>query len=155
NTAGNGYGIWLDGNTASNATIQGNYIGTNVDGTASIASNVGIEVLNAPNVTVGGTASGAGNVVSGNSVGPASNAVHINGGGSTGAQIQGNYIGINAAGNAPVPNRYGVRIENAPGATIGGTSVAARNVISGNTASDGAGIIVLNPGATNTVIQGN
>jgi hypothetical protein len=155
NTTGNGYGIWLNGNTASNATIQGNYIGTNVDGTASIANNVGIEVLNAPNAKIGGTASGARNLVSGNSVGPASIGVHINGIGATGAQIQGNYIGTNANGNGSVPNRFGVRIENAPGATIGGPSAAARNVISGNTTSSGVGIIIIGATATNTVIQGN
>jgi Calx-beta domain len=66
-----------------------------------------------------------------------------------GNQIQGNFIGTNAAGTVAVPNHDGMRI-NVASETIGGTSPAARNVISGNTANG----ILLASGAAITV-QGN
>ena len=46
--------------------------------------------------------------------------------------VEGNLIGTNAAGTAAVANTdYGVHVAG-PGATIGGTSAGAGNVISGN-----------------------
>ena len=47
--------------------VQGNYVGTNAAGTAAIGnSNSGVEVLGGKSNVVGGTAAGAGNLVSGN-----------------------------------------------------------------------------------------
>src|SRR5438552_5808614 len=62
--------------------------------------------------------------------------------------VQGCYIGTNASGTAASPNNSGIRI-NIGGITIGGTTVATRNVISGNI---GDGIDILNGSST---IQGN
>jgi len=67
----------------------------------------------------------------------------------SGNDIEGNFIGTNAAGTAAVPNHDGMRI-NVASQTIGGASPAARNVISGNTANG----ILLDSGAAITV-QGN
>ncbi len=66
--------------------------------------------------------------------------------------IQGNYIGVNAAGTAGLPNGgSGVDVAS-PSNTIGGTSAGAGNLISGN---EGQGILLTGAGATGNLIQGN
>ena len=68
------------------------------------------------------------------------------------AVIQGNLIGTNVSGSAAIPNvGHGVELIGSANATIGGTTVAARNVISGN---DFDGIAV-GSSDSGTVIQGN
>jgi hypothetical protein len=80
------------------------------------------------NNTIGGTASGAGNLISGNS----GDGVLL-GGGASGNLIEGNRIGTNAAGTAAVPNgQEGVELGNDTDNTVGGTAAGAGNVISGN-----------------------
>ena len=62
------------------------------------------------NTVIGGTAAGAGNVISGNG----GEGVRIQDAGTTGTLVQGNKIGTNAAGTAAIPNtNAGVRIDNA------------------------------------------
>jgi len=52
---------------------------------------------------------------------------------TTGNQIQGNYIGTNAAGNAAIPNgNSGVQIDDGIENTIGGPTAGEGNLISGN-----------------------
>ena len=63
--------------------------------------------------------------------------------------IQGNYIGVDAGGNQPRPNLHGIQLLDSSNNVIGGTSVAAPNVISGNTFN---GIEISGPG---NIIQGN
>ncbi|HEX4590516.1 MAG TPA: FG-GAP-like repeat-containing protein [Gemmataceae bacterium] len=71
-----------------------------------------------------------------------------NGGGHT---IQGDYIGTD--GTTADPNGYaGVLVNNSANNLIGGTTAAARNVISGN---GGVGVFVANPLSTGNSIQGN
>ncbi len=64
--SGNGEaGIFLGGGTGSDAmgsVIQGNLIGTDISGTAALGNAAGIN-LGESNVTTGGTAAGAGNVI--------------------------------------------------------------------------------------------
>ena len=62
--------------------------------------------------------------------------------------IQGNYIGVDMAGNA-WRNFTGIILSNASGNVIGGTTAAARNVVSGNQFH---GISIF---GSNNVIQGN
>lgn len=62
--------------------------------------------------------------------------------------IQGNFLGIDAAGNAR-PNSLGIQLFNSSNNTIGGTTAAARNVISGN------GTNGVELGGSGNVIQGN
>src|SRR5439155_9607678 len=120
-------GVTIGGSAASGNTVQGNYIGLNAAGTAAIANRGGVSVIGAPANTIGGTAAGAGNVISGNQFegvfvfGPNANAV-----------IQGNLIGTNPAGTAAIGNGFrGVFFQTSSGNLLGGTSAAARNVISG------------------------
>ena len=55
--------------TATGNVVEGNYIGTNAAGTGAVGNtSLGVYV-GAPGTTVGGTASGAGNVISGNGAG--------------------------------------------------------------------------------------
>jgi titin len=121
---------------ASLDLVEGNLIGTNADGTAAIANKfdgVGILRFTVDHSTIGGTAAGAGNLISGN----ARNGIHITGTGVIGASgdflIEGNRIGTNAAGTAAVPNGGdGVFDQNGENDTIGGTAAGAGNLISGN-----------------------
>jgi uncharacterized delta-60 repeat protein len=67
--------------------------------------------------------------------------------------IQGNYLGTDAAGMVDRGNgAYGVRITDSSGNTIGGTSAAARNVISGN---DAGGVLLSGAKAKANLVQGN
>src|SRR5262249_23696552 len=64
--------------------------------------------------------------------------------------VQGNVIGLSAAGS-PLGNSRGIVVQNANN-LIGGTTAAARNIISGN-ASDG--LTMTSATATGNVVQGN
>jgi CSLREA domain-containing protein len=142
----NRYGILISGNGNQ---VQGNYIGTKANGTEALANSVdGVFIFPGSSTnTIGGTAAGARNVISGNS----GHGVQISGAGATGNQVQGNFIGTNAAGTAALGNYQGVRIDNASTNTVGGTTAGSGNVISGNRA-EGVGII--GPAGGN-VVQGN
>ena len=131
--------------------IQGNYLGTDVNGTAAIANgDYGVEIEESPSNTIGGTASGAGNLISGNSSG----GVYIGGVPATGNLVQGNMIGTDANGTTALPNTSdGVKIDNGASTnTIGGTAAGAQNVISGNGAS---GVVVDGASSTGNAIEGN
>ena len=138
----NGIGLWHGG--VSGTTVFGNYVGTNAAGTGAIANgNIGIEVNEAPNNTVGGTTPAARNLFSGNG----GSGVFLTGAAATGNVVQGNYIGTNSAGTAGIGNiKMGLGIGASPGAvgansnTIGGTTgvtpggacTGACNLLSGN-----------------------
>jgi hypothetical protein len=153
---GGGGGVQITGVGATGNTVQGNYVGTNAAGTAAIG-NTGpgvFIILGATGNTIGGTAAGAGNLISGNGVaGVSGDGVNISGSGTTGNVVSGNLIGTNAAGTGAIANAFnGVRIQNsATGNTVGGTTAGARNVLSGNTFN---GVLIQSGAATNTV-QGN
>ena len=135
--------------TGNNNVIQSDYIGTDVTG-ALAAANTGDGVL----ITGANNAIGVwavdGNVIAGNG----DNGVEINGAGAQSNTVAGNYIGINAAGNAAIANGLsGILVTNgAEDNTIGGTSSSQRNVISGNTL---AGITFQSTDTSNNVVEGN
>lgn len=141
-----GAGIEFNVGGATDNVIEGNYIGVNAAGTGALGNlDQGIR-LTGSNNRIGGTAPGAGNVISGNSSG----GIEVGGQMTT---VQGNFIGTNAAGTAAIPNNdRGIRVLNSPNNVIGGTSTAARNIISGNVA---AGISIEESGSTGNVVQGN
>ena len=129
--------------------IQGNYIGLSADGATAIGNTAdGIE-LKGLNNTIGGTSSNQRNVISGNVVG-----MHVKDAPCIGNDIQGNYIGLNAAGTLARPNTtYGIWVENsATSNVIGGTASGAGNVISGNTSH---GILIEDAGTNSNEVKGN
>jgi len=102
--------------------IEGNTIGLGAAG-AALPNATGVLCVEG-GIVVGGTAAGARNIISGNTIG-----VRVTGEG----RVEGNYIGLNAAGTAAAPNGVGVQIQSSSGARIGSDQPGARNVISGNT----------------------
>jgi CSLREA domain-containing protein len=139
-------GIQIAGASATGNVVQGNYVGLDASGTVGLGNAAqGIVILNgASNNTVGGTAAGAGNVISGNG----NYGVAVSG--SSGNHVEGNRIGTDAAGTAAIGNKYGVAlVVGATGNTIGGTASGAGNVISGN----GIDGIVIDNSSSNTVEQ--
>ena len=144
-------GVSVSGAGTSGNAVAANYIGTNAAGTAALGNgNNGITIsAGATNTTVGGTASGAGNVISGN---PASGIV-VNNPGTTGTTILGNFIGTNAAGTAAIGNGHGVNIVGgASNTTVGGTATGARNILSGNS---GYGVRIADAGTSGNRVLGN
>jgi hypothetical protein len=100
--------------------------------------------------TIGGSSPATGNVISGN----ISQGVSILDAGSDGNRIQGNRIGLNAAGTAALANgSVGILVYGGVQNTlIGGTSPAERNFISGNGQQ---GILIGDTATTGNVVQGN
>jgi hypothetical protein len=143
----------------SGNVVQGNLIGADATGSIALGNGFhptaiflgqpingtdGLVVCAGPN-TIGGTAPGAGNVISAN----AGDGISLV---SDGNVVQGNRVGTNAAGTAALPNSIdgigsqtfpfkGVGFcQQAPGSggnnnTIGGTVAGAGNLISGNAGS--------------------
>jgi CSLREA domain-containing protein len=125
------YGLLVDG---PDTTIEGNYIGTGASGTTDLGNfQSGVGVFDADN-TIGGTTPAARNVISGNGSTLEASGVSFNCNCSTGNRVQGNYIGTDKNGTAPLGNTSdGVTMfVGAHSNTIGGTTEGARNVISGN-----------------------
>ena len=121
---GNYYGIQLD----ASSLVEGNLIGTNAAGTAAIPNQDAVEVGASDN-TIGGTAAGAGNLLSGNNF----EGIYIAAGVES-ILVQGNYIGTNATGTAALANGQEGIDDHGLNNTIGGTAIGAGNVISGNAA---------------------
>ena len=131
--------------------IEGNYLGTDLSGTAEAHNGTGVDPFSANN-RIGGTTANARNIISGNLNG----GVIIAGATATGNVVSGNYIGTNAGGTGALPNGGGVFIQDASSNTIGGNSPAARNIISGNgtIVAGGTGVNV-SGAATGNRITGN
>lgn len=151
-----GHGVLVRGAGTNGNVVKGNYIGTDAAGAAVLSNGfAGVSISEgAQQNVVGGTASGARNVISGNS----NEGVVVVDSGTTGNKVQGNYIGTDAAasgalGNGQSGHWAGVSVySGAQGNLVGGTVTGAANVISGNT---GQGVAI---GATNTnmnLVQGN
>ena len=136
--------------SGSNNTVKGNYIGTNASGTASLGNSFsGVNLFgSSTNNVVGGTTSGARNVISGNS----GDGVNLSNGPNN-CRIEGNYIGTNASGTAALGNGLdGVEIFQASNNVVGGTNAGARNVISRN---QGDGVYIDGSAATGNRIVRN
>ena len=145
--------------TALEAQLQGNFIGLDITGKAIVSNpqepnrsnSFDGAGLNGPTVVIGGTLPGTANVIAGNGTN-----VDINdlteGGQASSSIVQGNLIGTDATGTVAIPNQgYGVSIlHNPTDMLIGGTTPAARNIISGNL----AGVYVFDNSFYN-IVQGN
>ena len=139
---------------ANGNSVQGNYIGTNAAGTGALPNGRGVLIEadqdgSANNNVIGGNSPAQRNVISGNT----SYGVLIQGGDTTANRIEGNYVGANAAGLAPLPNGAGVGIAaNARGNAIGGTAAGQGNLVAFNT---GNGVEIVGPSTIGNTIRGN
>jgi len=141
-TQGCGIDLVISG---TNNFVLGNYIGTNAAGTAALGGTIGIDVTGTAHI-LGGSSSGAGNLISGHS----GDGIRIRDG-SSGNLIRGNFIGTNATGTAALSNSPGISITDSPNNVMGGSSPGARNVISGNF----EGLVIAGNASAGNVIQGN
>lgn len=137
----NGTGVVITSSGTDNRVL-GNYIGTDPGGTTSMGNTQGVRVLGPAN-RVGGPLSGEGNVISGNERGLSVE--------SDGSIVEGNLIGLNAAGTAVLGNAGTALAIGGPNNQIGGTDPGAANVISGN----GSGISIYGENTNDNVIEGN
>ena len=143
----NNNGVYITGAGATGNIVEGNFIGTATDGVTDLGNAVdGVVLDNAPLNTIGGTASGAGNVISGNNRG-----VVITGAGSMNNLIQGNFIGTDLTATYVVANKIdGVFVTaGASNNTIGGLPSGAGNTIDDN-AGDG---VNLDSGTGNAILS--
>ena len=132
--------------SSDGTTFLGNLIGTDVTGTFAVPNGTAaISFSGSNNAVVGGSAAGAGNVLSGN----VGSAIQMSGG--DGFVIQGNLIGTDISGTYAIPNSVGINDSGGNSLLIGGSGAGEGNVISGNTQF---GIYCYNFG-TNTTIYGN
>ena len=103
-SAANGVGVQFDGVGVQSNLIVGNYIGTDITGRSLDPNRYGVAILNgATGNTVGGTAAGAGNLISGNTfdgIGISSSVANT----TSNNLVAGNRIGTNASGTPALPN---------------------------------------------------
>jgi Putative Ig domain len=145
------YGIVIDGSSATSNLIEGNFVGTDDTGNTALGNGSdGIALLDAASNTIGGTTTGAANVISGNS----RFGVFLDGTGTSSNLLEGNLIGTNQGGTAAVANGDdGVALfGGASNNTIGGTTSSAANVLSGNARF---GLLLSDSGTTGNFVEGN
>jgi hypothetical protein len=137
-------GVLVVGGTLNQ--ILGNYIGVGVDGKTPVANGQdGIRLEDASSNTVGGTTSGSGNVISGNSedgleiVADAATdyglAIPVSRQGASFNTVEGNLIGTEATGKVAVPNGN----SSATGTDVYGEGIALENL-----ATDASVVVTLN-----------
>ena len=122
-------GVFIFGSSATANVVQGNFIGTNATGNAQVRNNLnGVEILDASVNSIGGTDSGARNLISGNN----GHGVFIHGSGAQLNKVQGNFIGTDITGELRVPNSVDGVSLGASNNLVGGTVSGAENLISAN-----------------------
>ncbi|HEY4426563.1 MAG TPA: Calx-beta domain-containing protein [Pyrinomonadaceae bacterium] len=138
--------------SGKSVTVQGNYIGTDVTGSRSLSTfhiDSGIQISGSNNL-IGGLVPEAQNVISGNAVGILFRSANV--GSPQENLIQGNLIGLNAAGTGGVPNTQGgIQFNEGSNNVIGGTQSGAANKIAFN---DKYGVVVFSRSFQNS-IRGN
>ena len=136
--------VHTDGNI-----VQGNRIGTDAAGAVAlggesygiVGGNTGIGSVN----TIGGSVPGAGNLISGSSIG----LLYQSDGGFT---TMGNLIGTDAGGTLPIGNGIGICAAFPSAGPIGGINAGEGNVVAFNT----NGIVIgQSTGATGWAMRGN
>jgi parallel beta-helix repeat protein len=144
-------GVRITGAGTNNNVVEGNYIGLSSTGGPLGNGGYGVQIdTGASDNTIGGTTTGARNVISANT----ESGVIITSAGTTGNVVEGNYLGTDTTGEYADGNGYdGVDIT--AGATfnvIGGTSTLDRNVISANKYH---GVYITDAGTSNNFVEGN
>ena len=143
-------GIYVQSD-ADDVVIEGNFLGPDPTGTSSDPTNPNDNIGGAApaNLRIGGTTPAARNLISGGD-----NKIRMGTtNGPSGIVVQGNLIGTDVTGTAALPNNgAGISLKDATNVTIGGTSAAARNVISGNSTD---GVQLFGDPTGGSVIAGN
>jgi uncharacterized repeat protein (TIGR01451 family) len=122
-----GAGIVLN---SSDASVVGNFIGTDTTGTIAAPNAGGGVSVTSFGSTIGGSLPASRNVISGNGTA----GIAVIEGGFPVTTIQGNYIGTSASGTAALANANGITLDAGPSeSTSGGGESVIGNVISGNT----------------------
>jgi Periplasmic copper-binding protein (NosD)/Planctomycete extracellular len=145
NIISGGWRVGMQLEDSDSSVIAGNFIGTDKSGSSALPNQVGVS-MGGSNNRLGTNGDGVNdeaerNVISGNVQGGV-------GVGGSNNLVAGNYIGTDVTGLVALGNGFGM---SAGGATIGGTTPALRNVISGNLSAG----IDLHDNANSNVIQGN
>jgi hypothetical protein len=133
--------------------IEGNFLGTDPTGTLDKGNgNDGVSLFDSPRqAVVGGTTPAARNLISGNG----DQGIDLGTSAAPGGQpeehsIRGNYIGTDRSGTKDLGNvKCGVSLFRTEGNTVGGTTAATRNLVSGN----GGGVCLFD--ASDTHVLGN
>ena len=122
--SGNTSGISITGPKLDSNVIKGNYIGTDKTGLVAVGNAVGITLdAYATNVSIGSTAIGEGNVISGNSIaGISTGADHTLS--SSFNTITGNIIGLGADKTTAVPNADGIILYKSDSISISKNTIA-------------------------------
>jgi len=144
-----GDGVQIDGpSSTGNNKVEGNFIGTNDQGTIDNGNGgEGVFVFDDSN-TVGGTQPEMRNVISGND----ENGVFVFSDLSEGNRIEGNYIGTTADGSGDLGNdRSGVDFFGADNNAVGGIASGAGNLIAHN-GEDGV-LVTFSDDTGNTVLS--
>jgi CSLREA domain-containing protein len=144
----NGSGIDLEGGgtPAGTTTVAGNHIGLDKTGTLDRGNgSAGISVGGADNVTIGGVTAPTRNLISGNAIQGIDT-----GAGSTGLVVGFNFIGLNLAGTAAIPN-------DVQGAVINGGGTFSANRLGGTVSAPTSGGLVIGnaAGGGSTTARGN
>ena len=155
-------GILILGPGADRAKIQGNYLGTTLNGESVRDTGnahtgnrrFGVVTLgrtdNSPvgpkDTLIGGSSAGQGNVISGNAFGVGMGVE------SSATTVQGNLVGTDKDGTDDLGNANdGISVQLSPNNNIGGDAAGEGNVVSAN----GIGMVVIGNTATGNIIEGN
>lgn len=147
-----GAGVLVAGQGTDGSIIRANAVGSSADGRSPIGNlGPGIQLDGGAKFNlVGGPNPADRNVISGGRT----HGVLIRGEGTVGNRVEGNYIGLDASGIAPLPNAGdGVHVrDGATSNVVGGTAAGTGNYISGNGES---GVALEGAATISTAVRGN
>ncbi|MBN1536676.1 MAG: right-handed parallel beta-helix repeat-containing protein [Anaerolineales bacterium] len=149
------YGIRIEigsGSTIPDGNyIWGNYIGTNISGTAAIPNGSGIYITDGNGTHIGDSTAGAGNIIAGN----LNYGIRLASANTTQTSILGNSIGVDANGDPLYGYYHGIFVYQAGETVIGGLNTGEANIIAnhGNYVIKQAGVCI--DGSTGIEVRGN
>ncbi len=145
-------GVWIGGAGTDQNVVLGNYLGTQAGGLEPVSNGLsGVAIQDgAQDNRIGGSASGAGNLISGN----ADNGIYISDPGTSGNRILGNNVGSDWQGTGIIgQGANGIVIAlGASRNAIGDGTELGRNLISGNSFD---GVRIEGSDTVSNTVQGN
>ncbi|MFM8573168.1 MAG: beta strand repeat-containing protein, partial [Pirellula sp.] len=132
------HGLQILGAETKYNRVSGNRVGTNANGTGAIPNNYGLKVAEGASYnSIGTNSDGTSdtferNLVSGNVY----HGIYLAGSANRN-QISGNWVGVDATGQNPLPNTWGIRMEQTQFNLVGTNGdglydTVERNIVSGN-----------------------